>query len=145
MYPDLCQQEYDSEAIKKAAGAGSSLIVTAGTASPAGEAIDQYAQRPRTTIPRWELLSKAWKDAAKEVVLLIDAERDAIAQILHLAGIAESPLGQGCQQIPDRTVSAEGRPIHDVRTQNSKGSKYNHPPAPQPRHKAVAASPSAVR
>ena len=52
--------------------------------------------------------------------------------------VAESPLGRVPKQNPDRTVSAEGRPIHDMRVQNSKGSEYNHPPAPQPRHQAVA-------
>ena len=85
-----------------------------------------------------ELLSKAWKDAAYGAMLLIDPERDGIVQILHDAGVAESPLGRVFKQNPDRTVSAEGRPINDMRTQNAKGSKYNHPPAPQPRHQAVA-------
>ena len=85
-----------------------------------------------------ELLSKAWKDAAYGAVLLIDPERDGIVQILEEAGVAESPLGRVPKQNPDRTVSAEGRPINDMRVQNSKGSKYNHPPAAQPRHQAVA-------
>ena len=84
------------------------------------------------------LLSKAWKDAAYGAVLLIDPERDGIVQILEEAGVAESPLGRVPKQNPDRTVSSEGRPINDMRVQNSKGSKYNHPPAAQPRHQAVA-------
>ena len=83
-------------------------------------------------------MSKAWKDAAYGAVLLIDPERDGIVQMLTEAGVAESPLGRVPKQNPDRTVSAEGRPINDMRVQNSKGSKYNHPPAPQPRHQAVA-------
>ena len=46
---------------------------------------------------------------------------------------------QGCgKQNPDRTISSEGRPINDMRLQNSRGSKYNHPPAPQPRRQSVA-------
>ena len=85
-----------------------------------------------------ELLSKAWKDAAYGAMLLIDPERDGIVQILQDAGVAESPLGRVPKQNPDRTVSAQKRPINDMRTQNAKGSKYNHPPAPQPRHQAVA-------
>ena len=77
-----------------------------------------------------EMLSKAWKDAAHGAVLLIDPERDGIVQMLTEAGVAESPLGRVPKQNPDRTVSAEGRPINEMRVQNS--------PAPQPRHQAVA-------
>ena len=54
------------------------------------------------------------------------------------SGVSESPLGRVPKQNPDRTVSAEGRPINDMRKRNEHGSKFNHPPAPQPRHPGVA-------
>ena len=88
-----------------------------------------------------ELLSKAWKvrkDAAYGAILFIDLDRDGIVQLLETAGVAESPLGRVPKQNPRPYISAEGRPINDMRVQNSKGSMYNHPPAPQPRHQAVA-------
>ena len=47
-------------------------------------------------------------------------------------------MGRVPKQNPDRTISAEGRPINDMRRPNEAGSKFNHPPAPQPRHHAVA-------
>ena len=85
-----------------------------------------------------ELLSKAWKDAAYGAVLLVDPSRSGVAEILESSRVAESPLGWVPKQNPDRTISSEGRPINDMRLQNSKGSKFNHPPAPQPRHQSVA-------
>ena len=85
-----------------------------------------------------ELLSKAWKDAAYGAVLLVDPTRSGVAEILESSRVAESPLGRVPKQNPDRTISSEGRPINDMRLQNSKGSKFNDPPAPQPRHQSVA-------
>eukprot|EP00439_Symbiodinium_sp_Y106_P045821 s1525_g5.t2 len=85
-----------------------------------------------------ELLQKAWKDAAYGAALFITPGSDEIEKILGDAGVAESPLGRVPKQNPDRTISAEGRPINDMRCQNEAGSKFNHPPAPQPRHHAVA-------
>ena len=40
--------------------------------------------------------------------------------------------------LPDRTVSAEGRPIHDMRIANEASPKEQHPPALQPRHRQLA-------
>ena len=85
-----------------------------------------------------ELLQKAWKDAAYGAALFVDPEVGKVSQLLDQAGVAESPLGRVPRQNPDRTISAEGRPINDMRRQNDAGSKFNHPPAPQPRHHAVA-------
>ena len=83
-------------------------------------------------------MQKAWKDAAYGAALFITPGSDEIEKILGDAGVAESPLGRVPKQNPDRTISAEGRPINDMRCQNEAGSKFNHPPAPQPRHHAVA-------
>ena len=85
-----------------------------------------------------ELLQKAWKDAAYGAALSIAPGSDEIEKMLSDAGVAESPLGRVSKQNPDRTISSEGRPITDMRRQNEAGSKFNHPPAPQPRHHAVA-------
>ena len=85
-----------------------------------------------------ELLQKAWKDAAYGAALFVDPEVGKVSQLLDQARVAESPLGRVPKQNPDRTTSAEGRPINDMRRQNDAGSKFNHPPAPQPRHHAVA-------
>ena len=85
-----------------------------------------------------ELLQKAWKDAAYGAALFVDPEVGKVSQLLDQAKVAESPLGRVPKQNPDRTISSEGRPINDMRRQNDAGSKFNHPPAPQPRHHAVA-------
>ncbi|OLQ15436.1 hypothetical protein AK812_SmicGene287 [Symbiodinium microadriaticum] len=85
-----------------------------------------------------ELLQKAWKDAAYGAALFVDPEVGEVSQLLDQAKVAESPLGRVPKQNPDRTISSEGRPINDMRRQNDAGSKFNHPPAPQPRHHAVA-------
>ena len=50
----------------------------------------------------------------------------------------EAPTGRVPKMLPDRTISAEGRTIHDMRLQNQDGCKYDHPPALQPRHRQVA-------
>ena len=89
------------------------------------------------------MLQKAWKDASYGAVLLCSTETEdqeenrQIDQILTESKVAESPLGRVPKQNPDRTISAEGRPINDMRARNASGSKYDHPPAAQPRHRAV--------
>ena len=90
-----------------------------------------------------EMLQKAWKDASFGAVLLCSTEtsdpkiNQAVEDVLARDGVAESPLGRVPKQNPDRTISVEGRPINDMRARNSHGSKYDHPPAAQPRHRAV--------
>ena len=90
-----------------------------------------------------EMLQKAWKDASYGAVLLCSTETEdqeenrQIDRILTESKVAESPLGRVPKQNPDRTISAEGRPINDMRARNASGSKYDHPPAAQPRHRAV--------
>ena len=85
-----------------------------------------------------ELMQKAWKDAAYGAALMVDPETPGVESVLTRSGVSESPLGRVPKQNPDRTVSAEGRPINDMRKRNEHGSKFNHPPAPQPRHPGVA-------
>ena len=38
---------------------------------------------------------------------------------------------------PDRSISEEGRFIHDQRMMNETGHEYLHPPALQPRHRGL--------
>ena len=90
-----------------------------------------------------EMMQKAWKDSYYGAVLLCSTETDNpqqnedVEHILVQDGVSESPLGRVPKQNPDRTISSEGRPINDMRARNSHGSKYDHPPASQPRHRAV--------
>eukprot|EP00974_Lingulodinium_polyedra_P098200 9519057-Lingulodinium_polyedra.AAC.1 len=56
----------------------------------------------------------------------------------HLRGVASSPWGRVPKLNADRSVSDEGRFVHDQRVVNAMGSKFDHPPAQQPRHAAVA-------
>ena len=71
-------------------------------------------------------------------LLMVDPTDPEVEEVLTRSGVAESPLGRVPKQNPDRTISSEGRPINDMRKQNTSGSKFNHPPAPQPRHTGVA-------
>ena len=74
-----------------------------------------------------------WKDARHGRVLLCDAELGE-----QLAGILATPLRRVAKQNPDRTISTEGRFVNDQRESNELSSKYDHPPAPQPRHRGLA-------
>jgi len=80
-----------------------------------------------------EAYEKMWKDAHKGRTLLCSAELTD-----ELDGILAEPMGRVPKQNPDRTFSDEGRFVHDQRKVNAQGSKYNHPPALQPRHRELA-------
>ncbi|CAE8601345.1 unnamed protein product, partial [Polarella glacialis] len=82
-----------------------------------------------------EMLRKVWKDAQYGGALLCS---DEIEEILRRDGVVESPAGRAPKMNPDRTISAEGRGIYDMRGPNKAGSKHDHPPAAQPRHRQVA-------
>ena len=56
----------------------------------------------------------------------------------QLAGILATPIGRVAKQNLDRTISDKGRFVHDQRATNCLISKYDHPPAPQPRHRGLA-------
>ncbi|CAE7220056.1 LCP2 [Symbiodinium sp. CCMP2456] len=70
-----------------------------------------------------ELLQKTWKDAAYGAALFIDPNDPVVEELLKEARVAESPLGRVPKQNPDRTISAEGRPINDMRRQNEASLK----------------------
>ena len=52
--------------------------------------------------------------------------------------LVEAPLGRVPEQLPDRTLLAEGRMIHALLSASAATSKRDHPPAVQPRHRQVA-------
>ena len=84
-----------------------------------------------------EALRKVWKDCCKGRVLLCTTALDSGTRSL-LSGLACSPFGRVPKLNPDRTVSSEGRLVHDLRELNVTGHKHDHPPALQSRHHSVA-------
>ena len=80
-----------------------------------------------------EMYSKAWKDTRYGVVIWCS---EAVEDLLGT--LVESPLGRVPKMLPDRTLSKEGRPIHDMRLANAYSPKELHPPALQPRHRQLA-------
>ena len=80
-----------------------------------------------------ELYQKAWKDAKYGIVLFCSESAEAA-----LTNLVESPQGRVPKLLPNRTISAEGRPIHDMRIPNLDNHKTEHPPANQAKHKQLA-------
>lgn len=72
------------------------------------------------------------KDIKKHRALVVDGNLE------ELAGTVSSPFETVDKQMPDRTISAEKRLVHDQRTVNCGTSKFWHPPALQPTHSQIA-------
>ena len=85
-------------------------------------------------------MEKLWrKGACLGRKLLCRAPRPELGKAADgTPGIEECPNGAVPKQNPDRTISTEGRFVHDQRESNELSSKYDHPPAPQPRHRGLA-------
>ena len=80
-----------------------------------------------------ELYEKSWKDAKWGIVLYCtDATENQTPDLI------ECPQGRVPKQLPDRSISSEGRPIHAMLVANAATHKYHHPPALQPRHRQIA-------
>lgn len=80
-----------------------------------------------------EVLGKVWGDTNFGAVLgCTEASEPLVSDLM------EAPTGRVPKMLPDRTLSSEGRPIHDMRLHNAGGSKFDHPPALQPRHHQMA-------
>ena len=90
---------------------------------PYGSALDNLS----------ELYEKTWQDARWGIVLMVSDEVEEF-----LGNLIEAPQGRVAKQLPNRTLSKEGRPIHAMLIANAAGHKYEHPPALQPRHRQVA-------
>ena len=56
----------------------------------------------------------------------------------ELGATVSSPFEAVDKMMPDRTISADKRVVHDQRTVNCGTSKFWHPPALQPSHSQVA-------
>ncbi|CAK0826150.1 unnamed protein product, partial [Prorocentrum cordatum] len=80
-----------------------------------------------------EAMEKLWKDAKRGRAPLCGKDSEP-----YLSGVLSSPWGRVPKMNPDRTISEEGRFIHDQRAMNETGHKYLHPPALQPRHRGLA-------
>lgn len=80
-----------------------------------------------------ELYEKSWKDAKWGIVLYCtDGSEDQTKDLV------ECPQGRVPKQLPDRSISSEGRPIHAMLVANAATHKHHHPPALQPRHRQIA-------
>ena len=80
-----------------------------------------------------EAYEKVWKDVAYGIVLVTSQQAEG-----YISELVEAPLGRVPKQLPDRTLSTEGRMIHAMLSANAATSKRDHPPAVQPRHRQVA-------
>ena len=80
-----------------------------------------------------ELYEKAWKDAKYGIVLLCSEDTE-----IYTPTLVECPQGRVPKQLPDRSISTEGRPIHAMLVANAATHKHHHPPALQPRHRQIA-------
>lgn len=79
-----------------------------------------------------QVFKQVAKDAKKHRVLEVDGE------LPELKDVVPSPFEEVDKMLPDRTISADKRIVHDQRTVNQATSKYWHPPALQPLHSQVA-------
>ena len=80
-----------------------------------------------------EVFEKAWGDTKYGVVLWCTEAAEEFTPDLM-----EAPTGRVPKMLPDRTLSSEGRIIHDMRLQSADGAKEDHPVALQPRDRQIA-------
>lgn len=80
-----------------------------------------------------ELYEKSWKDAKWGIVLYCTDATEG-----QTSDLVECPQGRVPKQLPDRSISSEGRPIHAMLVANAATHKHHHPPALQPRHRQIA-------
>ena len=69
-----------------------------------------------------EMRTKLWKDFKFGGTLWCSDDSEPF-----LGNLQESALGKVPKMNPDRTISKERRPIHDMREPNKGGSRFNHP------------------
>ena len=63
--------------------------------------------------------------------------RERLELLAYGAALMVDPTDPEVEEVLTRSPLG-GFPINDMRKQNASGSKFNHPPAPQPRHTGVA-------
>ena len=93
--------------------------VTAGLHPKAKQSVDQ-------------VYKQIWKDVKKNRVLVVAQDNPA------LRGTVSSPFEAVDKMMPDRSISAEKRIVHDQRGVNQFTDKVWHPPALQPTHDQIA-------
>ena len=79
-----------------------------------------------------QVFQQVAKDVKKHRVLVADS------LLPELGATVSSPFEAVDKMMPDRTISADKRVVHDQRTVNCGTSKFWHPPALQPSHSQVA-------
>ena len=79
-----------------------------------------------------QLYRQIWKDVAKQRVLVVPSAHEL------LQGVVASPFDAVDKMLPDRTIAADKRVVHDQRGVNALTDKEWHPPAVQPKHVQIA-------
>ena len=120
---DSNHAEYLKEMNEKGIPSRRSYPATRLKAEPYPSAMDHIA----------EMFEKSWKDGHWGIVLFAtDATEHCTPNLV------ECPQGRVPKQLPDRSISSEGRPIHAMLVSNAATHKWQHPPAVQPRHRQIA-------
>ena len=120
---DVTHAEYLKEMNEKGIPSRRYYPATRVKAEPYPSAMDYLA----------EMFEKAWKDGHWGIVLFATDETED-----YTPNLIECPQGRVPKQLPDRSISAERRPIHAMLVANAATHKWQHPPAVQPRHRQIA-------
>eukprot|EP00971_Amphidinium_carterae_P311340 6188068-Amphidinium_carterae.1 len=99
---------------------------------PRAERTRQQAMpHPSATNELSQVYRSLWKDIRKGRILLVPTEQ------LNDTVVQSSPLAAVPKMLPDRTLAAECRVVHDQRITNQFCPSYLHPPALQPKHSQI--------
>eukprot|EP00971_Amphidinium_carterae_P056783 1122779-Amphidinium_carterae.1 len=101
--------------------------------APRNQRCRQQAQPHPSAVAELSQVYKAlWKDVRKGRILLVPTEQ------LRDTSVQSSPLAAVPKMLPDRTMAAECRVVHDQRITNQHCPSTLHPPALQPKHNQIA-------
>ncbi|CAE8597095.1 unnamed protein product, partial [Polarella glacialis] len=164
-YLETCQKPYSNENVQRAVELGNNLVKEAGSVMRAATEIKtareekmgnclkmgaegklkglselhrRYLEANGKNGVSSRRSTERFREKSKPHNSAVDHQEEMLRKILRRDGVVESPAGRAPKMNPDRTISAEGRGIHDMRGPNKAGSKHDHPPAAQPRHRQVA-------
>lgn len=164
-YIDWCtsRAKYSAESVKEAANRGDQLLRLAGNLPQAMEAL-RKARREAVGEPLRGALSEetracvssdhyayleemveegipARREHARKRVKADPTRQPLTTLRSSTRSLGRMQSGALCRvpkQLPDRSISSEGRPIHAMLVANAATHKYHHPPALQPRHRQIA-------
>eukprot|EP00971_Amphidinium_carterae_P105852 2096399-Amphidinium_carterae.2 len=91
----------------------------------------QAMPHPSATNELSQVYRSLWKDVRKGRILLVPTEQ------LSNTVVQSSPLAAVPKMLPDRTLAAECRVVHDQRVTNQFCPSCLHPPALQPKHSQI--------